>query len=120
MGAGETKYALFTRVGQRSRCRQPLQYPPNKLEAMRSARFFLACAAVSLLAACGTDPVAPAAPEAPHAPRLDTSSGTPDGGQTNSTSTSGCSGTVQVVTNPDGSTTLQCVVDENKQNGSGG
>lgn len=76
---------------------------------MRSARFFLACAVVSVLAACGTDPVAPAAPEhaAPVVPRVE-----------NATLLQ-CAGTWVTRTLPDGTVTTECVLD-GRQTGSGG
>lgn len=85
---------------------------------MRSARFFLACAVVSVLAACGTDPVAPAV----EAPRFDTTpiEGTPPEGPSTSTATSECSGTVTTVTYADGTIGIQCVVETTRQHGSGG
>jgi len=85
---------------------------------MRFARLLLACAAVSVLAACGTDPLT--APVAPQGPRFDTGTTTPsDTSQINGLpGTSTCSGTLMLVTQPDGSTTLECVSAE-KQNGAG-
>lgn len=74
---------------------------------MRSARFFLACAVVSVLAACGTDPLAPAAEAAPETSRP------------NAVLSSQCAGTVVTRTLSDGTTTTECVV-EGKQGGSGG
>jgi hypothetical protein len=86
---------------------------------MRSARLLLACAAVSVLAACGTDPIT--APIAPQGPHFDTGTTAPS----NTSQTSGlpgssqCSGTLMMVTQPDGSVTMECVEDE-KQQGSAG
>lgn len=86
---------------------------------MRSARLLLACAAVSVLAACDTDPIT--APVAPQGPRFNTETTTP--GDTSQTSgfsgSSECSGTLMLVTQPDGSVTMECVSDE-KQQGSAG
>lgn len=76
---------------------------------MNSARYFLACAAVSVLAACSADPVAPTRDEADIAPPSPRS---------NETSTN-CTGTLTTVTNPDGSVSVVCVVD-GRQHGSGG
>jgi len=73
---------------------------------MRSARFFLACAVVSVLAACGTDPVAPSIEAAPGTPRSEVAP-------------TQCAGYVVIRTMPDGSTTTECVID-GKQTGSGG
>ena len=86
---------------------------------MRSARLFLACAVVSVLAACGTDPIT--APAAPQGPRFDTGVTSPsDSSQTSGLlGTSECSGTLMLVTQPDGTVTLECVTDESKQTGSG-
>lgn len=70
---------------------------------MRSARFLLACLALSALAACGSDVTAPAAPATPN---LD--SGTTTGGGT-STVEGSCI---------DGSVIEVCL--ESKQTGSGG
>jgi hypothetical protein len=75
---------------------------------MRSARFILACAAVSALAACGTDTIT--APQKATAPRsTDTQAGS---GQ------SVCSGTWTQVVSADGSITLVCN-DGRTQAGSG-
>ncbi|HEX8692612.1 MAG TPA: hypothetical protein VF746_09350 [Longimicrobium sp.] len=85
---------------------------------MRSARLLLACAAVSVLAACGTDPIT--APVAPQGPRFDTGTTAPS--DTSHTSglpgSSECSGSLMLVTQSDGSVTLECVQAE-KQNGTG-
>jgi len=78
---------------------------------MRSARFFLACAVVSVLAACGTDPVAPEL----------TTPGTIRHDETTSTSsTLTCSGTLVTKTLSDGTTVTECWVAGSKQWGSGG
>ena len=75
---------------------------------MRSARFILACAAVSALAACGTDTIT--APQKPAEPKFDSQYGS---GQ------SVCNGTMVTTVNPDGSITVQCVIDGKSQYGSG-
>jgi cytochrome oxidase Cu insertion factor (SCO1/SenC/PrrC family) len=70
---------------------------------MKIARFLLACAAASVLAACGSQTITSpaAAPARPHADGI----------------TSGC---IKVtVTNPDGTTSEKCVSDSNGQLGSG-
>ena len=77
---------------------------------MRSARFFLACAVVSVLAACGTDPVAPEL----------TTPGARSNDETTTSSTLTCSGTLVTKTLSDGSTVTECVVEGSKQLGSGG
>jgi uncharacterized lipoprotein YajG len=70
---------------------------------MKTARFLLACAAVSVLAACGSQTItAPAAPTRPNA---------------DNTSTTNC--VKIIVHNADGSTTEQCATDNNGQLGSG-
>ncbi|HEX2204044.1 MAG TPA: hypothetical protein VHG91_12125 [Longimicrobium sp.] len=52
---------------------------------MKTARFLLACLAISALAACGTDPVAPEAPTAPvREESTQPASGTPTDGGTSS------------------------------------
>ncbi|HEU4452924.1 MAG TPA: hypothetical protein VFR81_07680 [Longimicrobium sp.] len=76
---------------------------------MKSARILLACAAVSVLAACSADPVAPT--------RDDTDGIAPPSTRSNNTAT--CAGTIKIVTNADGSLSYECVV-ESKQTGSGG
>ena len=75
---------------------------------MKSARILLACAAVSVLAACSADPVAPT--------RDDTDGIAPPSTRSNNTAT--CAGTIKVVTNADGSLSYECVVE--RQSGSGG
>jgi hypothetical protein len=86
---------------------------------MRFARLFLACAAVSVLAACGTDPLT--APVAPQGPHFDTGTTAPsDTSQINGhPGTSECSGSMMLVTQSDGSVSLECVSAE-KQQGSAG
>jgi hypothetical protein len=80
---------------------------------MKAARFLLACAAVSLLAACSANPVAPSRDDQP------TDGVAPPSTRSNSGSTTAtCSGTVQFVTKPDGTVTTECVVE--RQHGSGG
>jgi uncharacterized lipoprotein YajG len=69
---------------------------------MKTARFLLACVAVSMLAACSTDSIT--APAAPRAPAAD---GTPN-----------C--VKIIVVNPDGTTTERCATDGSSQLGSGG
>lgn len=73
---------------------------------MKTARFLLACAVASVLAACGTDPItAPAADAhrvAPRAPAADATA---------------CVKTT--VVNPDGTTTEVCVEDRSSQMGTG-
>jgi len=80
---------------------------------MKAARFFLACAAVSLLAACSANPVAPSRDDAP------TDGVAPPSTRSNDGATATCAGTVQLVTKADGSVGVECVV-ESKQSGSGG
>lgn len=78
---------------------------------MRSARFFLACAVVSVLAACGTDPLAPA---------VETTNSevvTPSSQGPKTSVAPDCAGTIQAVTLADGTVTYQCVL---RQHGSGG
>jgi hypothetical protein len=89
---------------------------------MKTARFLLACVAVSLLAACSPDSItAPATPAAPARPNFDADVG-PGSDESGSTDTSG-PGTsnciLVVVVNPDGSTSTQCQVTANGQFGSG-
>lgn len=75
---------------------------------MKTARFLLACAAASVLAACGSDTItAPAA--APARAHAD--------GSTSGTSSTGCVTTL--VMNPDGTYSVQCVYDSNGQLGTG-
>jgi len=80
---------------------------------MKAARFLLACAAVSLLAACSANPVAPSRDDTP------TDGVAPPSTRSNNGATTTCSGTVQLVTKPDGTVSTECVV-ESKQSGSGG
>jgi hypothetical protein len=78
---------------------------------MRSARFFLACAVLSVLAACGIDPVAPTV-------ETTGSEVTPSSqGPKTNTAAIECAGSIQAVTLSDGSVTYQCVL---RQSGSGG
>jgi hypothetical protein len=78
---------------------------------MRSARFFLACALLSVLAACGTDPVAPTV-------EVTGSEATPsEQGPRTNTAAAECAGTIQAVTLSDGSVSYQCII---RQGGSGG
>jgi hypothetical protein len=75
---------------------------------MKTARFLLACAVASVLAACGTDPItAPAADAHRAAPR------SPAADQTSTT----CVKTTVVSSN--GSTVEVCVEDRSSQMGSG-
>jgi hypothetical protein len=87
---------------------------------MKTARFLLACVAVSLLAACSPDSItAPAAPARPNFDE-DVGPGSDEGGSTINTSGSGTSNCILVVVvNPDGSTSMQCQVIANGQLGSG-
>ena len=79
---------------------------------MKTARFLLACAVASVLAACGSETItAPVVPPArPH------SAIAPDS-ETSGSVTGGC--TLVIVVNPDGSTSEQCVYDSNGQIGTG-
>jgi hypothetical protein len=74
---------------------------------MKTARFLLACAVASVLAACGTDTItAPAAPSRAQ-PRFDGSQiGT--GSSTGSPTTPDGSCVLVTVTNPDGTTSQVC------------
>ncbi len=80
---------------------------------MKAARFFVACAAVSLLAACSANPVAPSRDN------QTTDGVAPPSTRSNSGATTTCSGTIQLVTKPDGTVSSECVV-EARQGGSGG
>ncbi|HEY0038503.1 MAG TPA: hypothetical protein VGB66_17525 [Longimicrobium sp.] len=90
---------------------------------MKTARFLLACVAVSLLAACSPDGItAPATPAAPARPNFDedVGPGSDEGGSTTDTSGTGTSNCILiVVVNPDGSTSRQCQVNANGQLGTG-
>jgi ABC-type phosphate transport system substrate-binding protein len=71
---------------------------------MRQARMLLACLAVTVLAACGTDTLtAPEQATPPAAPRLDVTQ---------------CDGTLIMVIRADGTTAVECVL-RNGQLGSG-
>jgi len=89
---------------------------------MKTARFLLACVAVSLLAACSPDSItAPATPARPHFD-ADAAPGSDDGGyNTNSSGTgTGTGNCIPImVVNSDGSVTTQCQVTANGQMGSG-
>ena len=74
---------------------------------MKTARFVLALAAASVLAACGTDTITSPSSAAPRHPRADV---TP--GDTTGTGQSG-SGTCVTTLNADGSTTSTCASSEN-------
>lgn len=77
---------------------------------MKAARFLLACAAVSLLAACSANPVAPSRDDQP------TDGVAPPSTRSNNV-TATCAGTIQLVTKPDGTVSTECVT---RQSGSGG
>jgi ABC-type glycerol-3-phosphate transport system substrate-binding protein len=80
---------------------------------MKTARFVLALAAASVLAACGSDTITSPSSAAPRHPRADVTPGDTTGtGQ----SVGVCGGSVVTVLNSDGSTTTTC----NSQLGSGG
>lgn len=87
---------------------------------MKTARFLLACALVSALAACGSqgitapDAVAPARPHFDEDPIVGEPTHTQDtgGDQTNCV--------LVVVVNPDGSLSTVCQSNNNRQLGSGG
>jgi len=81
---------------------------------MKAARFLLACAAVSLLAACSADPVAPIRDDS-----TPTDGVAPPSTRSNDGSTTTCSGSLTLVTKADGTVGVECVL-ENKQGGSGG
>jgi hypothetical protein len=87
---------------------------------MKTARFLLACVAVSLLAACSPDSItAPAAPARPNFDQ-DVGPGSDEGGYTTDMSGAGTANCIRiVVVNPDGSISLQCQVTANGQMGSG-
>lgn len=73
---------------------------------MKTARFLLACAVASVLAACGTDTItAPDAARAPQTPAADETTSTP------------C--VIQTVVLADGTTVEVCVLDGSSQIGSG-
>ncbi len=82
---------------------------------MKAARFLLACAAVSLLAACSADPVAPIRDA-----NTPSDGVAPPSTRSNDGSTTTCSGSLTLVTKADGTVGLECVAAENKQGGSGG
>jgi hypothetical protein len=87
---------------------------------MKTARFLLACAVVSVLAACGTDTItAPAAPAAGAKPRFDSSQMGTGTATDSAPSVSTTSCIPVVVTSPDGTTSVQCQVDSNSQMGTG-
>ena len=73
---------------------------------MKTARFLLACAVASVLAACGTDPIT--------APAVDTHRAAPTSRAADATT---CVKTTVVSSN--GSTTEVCVEDRSSQIGSG-
>jgi len=81
---------------------------------MKAARFLLACAAVSLLAACSADPVAPIRDA-----NTPSDGVAPPSTRSNDGSTTTCSGSLTLVTRADGTVGFECVA-ENKQTGSGG
>jgi hypothetical protein len=70
---------------------------------MKAARFLLACAAVSLLAACSANPVAPNRDESP------ADGVAPPSTRSNEGSTTTCTGTLTLVTKPDGTVGFECV-----------
>ena len=80
---------------------------------MKTARFVLALAAASVLAACGTDTITSPSSAAPRHPRADV---TP--GDTTGTGQSG-SGTCVTTLNADGTSSTTCVDRINGQFGSG-
>ena len=85
---------------------------------MKTARFLLACAAASLLAACGRDTItAPVGAARSPSPSHDIAPDT--GGGSTASGNVGATCIIVVVVNPDGSTSLKCEVDGNSQIGSG-
>jgi hypothetical protein len=87
---------------------------------MKTARFLLACAVASVLAACGTDTItAPAAPSRAAHPRFDSGSQIGTGSSTsNPTAPDGSCVPVTVV-NPDGTTSQICGSGVTSQIGTG-
>jgi hypothetical protein len=90
---------------------------------MKTARFLLACVAVSLLAACSPDGItAPASTATPARPQYDedVAPGVDDGSSTTEKSATGTANCILViVVNPDGSTSTVCHVVANGQLGTG-
>jgi uncharacterized lipoprotein YajG len=103
MGARLVKAALLRHVDVIYDPLGPKTLPYKTGTPMKTARFLLACAAVSVLAACGSQTItSPAAPTRPNA---------------DNTSTTNC---IKItVQNPDGTSSEQCATDNNGQLGSG-
>ena len=81
---------------------------------MKTARFLLACAAASVLAACGSDTITSPATTTPARPHADIAPG--DSGE--SQSSTGC--IKIIVINADGTTSEQCLYEGSGMIGSGG
>lgn len=90
---------------------------------MKTARFLLACALVSLLAACGSQGITAPDAAGPGRPHFDTAPATgtpPDDGTTYDTGNGSANCVIVIVVNPDGTITQTCQVNANGQLGSGG
>lgn len=86
---------------------------------MKTARFLLACALVSLLAACGGQGITAPDSTAPARPHFDIDPPSGDGGASQDAATGPTNCIVVVVVNQDGTVTTQCQVNANGQFGSG-
>ena len=89
---------------------------------MKTARFLLASALVSLLAACGSQGITAPDTAGPGRPHFDTApaNGTPPDDTTYDTGSGSTNCIIVLVVNPDGSITQTCQVNANGQLGSGG
>ena len=86
---------------------------------MKTARFLLACALVSVLAACGGQGITAPDPAAPGRPSFDEAPSVGGGESTQDTGNGSTNCIMVVVVNTDGSISTQCQVNANGQIGSG-
>jgi hypothetical protein len=89
---------------------------------MKTARFLLACALVSFLAACGGQGITAPDTAAPTRPHFDEDPGVGDGGGGTIDETGGNGPTnciLVIIVNADGTTSTVCQVNANGQIGSG-
>lgn len=77
---------------------------------MKTARFLLACAVATVLAACGTQTIT--APDAARAPKT-----TPNADETTSGNNAPC--VVKAIVREDGTVVYECVVEGSSQMGTG-